>query len=105
MTTLTIPQLEKWFRKRLRAKSKDFIKKAEKTYKVVDRALKDVQSVARDLRNASSDDDAEVEGIATRFAMKIDEIVAEFDLRKEITYEGTEAMQAEIQRFIQELWG
>ncbi|MHA1247948.1 MAG: hypothetical protein ACTSPE_11520 [Candidatus Thorarchaeota archaeon] len=105
MTTLTIPQLEKWFRKRLRAKSKDFIKKAEKTYKVVDRALKDVQSVARDLKNASSDDDAEVEGIAARFAMKIDEIVAEFDLRKEITYEGTEAMQAEIQRFIQELWG
>ncbi|MGQ4871000.1 MAG: hypothetical protein ACP6IT_04110, partial [Candidatus Thorarchaeota archaeon] len=105
MTTLTIPQLEKWFRKRLRAKSKDFIKKAEKTYKVVDRALKDVQSVARDLKNASSDDDAEVEGIAARFAMKIDEIVAEFNLRKEITYEGTEAMQAEIQRFIQELWG
>ncbi|MHA1740916.1 MAG: hypothetical protein ACTSVD_02365 [Candidatus Thorarchaeota archaeon] len=105
MTTLTIPQLEKWFRKRLRAKSKDFIKKAEKTYKVVDRALKDVQSVARNLKNASSDDDAEVEGIAARFAMKIDQIVAEFDLRKEITYEGTEAMQAEIQRFIQELWG
>ncbi len=49
--------------------------------------------------------DRGVEGIAARFAMKIDEIVAEFNLRKEITYEGTEAMQAEIQRFIQELWG
>ncbi len=106
MTTLTIPQLQKWYRKKLRAKSKDFIKKAQKSYKAVDRALKEVQAVARELREASSsEDDSETEGIAARFAMKIDEIVAAFDLQKEITYEGTEAMQAEIQRFIQELWG
>jgi len=107
MTKLTIPQLEKWYRKKLRSKSKDFIKKAEKSYKAVDRALKEVQAVARELReaSASSDEESDVEGIAARFAAKIDEIVEAFDLRTEITYEGTEAMQAEIQRFIQELWG
>ena len=48
-------------------------------------------------------DDAD--GIASRFAMKVKEIVDDFYVDKEITYEGTEAMQGEIQRFIQELWG
>ncbi len=105
MTTLTLPQLEKWYRKKLREKSKEFIKKAERSYKIVDHALKDVQSVARSLRDSSSNEDSEVEGIATRFAQKIDEIVEGFDIKADISYFGTEAMQAEIQHFIQELWG
>ncbi|MHA1770303.1 MAG: hypothetical protein ACTSYL_02110 [Candidatus Thorarchaeota archaeon] len=105
MTTLTIPQLEKWYRKRLRAKSKDFIKKAERSYRIVDHALKDVQSVARALRDSSSNEDSEIEGIASRFALKIDEIVNAFDMKADITYSGTESMQSEIQHFIQELWG
>lgn len=105
MTTLTVPQLEKWYRKRLRAKSKEFVKKAERSYKIVDRALKDVQEVARSLRESSTTEGSEIEGIATRFAMKIDEIVERFDIKADITYEGTETMQSEIQRFIQELWG
>jgi len=37
--------------------------------------------------------------------MKIEEIVSDFYVDREITYENTEAMQSEIQRFIQELWG
>jgi hypothetical protein len=37
--------------------------------------------------------------------MKLKEIVADFYVEKEITYESTENMQGEIQRFIQELWG
>jgi hypothetical protein len=37
--------------------------------------------------------------------LKIGEIVSDFYVDKDITYENTEAMQSEIQHFIQELWG
>ncbi len=104
MTELTIDQLQKWYRKRLSKKSKEFVKQAEKSYKVVERTLKDIELIAHELKE-SSDEDMENEGIATRFAQKISEIVQNFELRNDVTYSNTEIMQDEIQRFIQELWG
>ena len=41
MTTLTVEQLQKWYKKQLQKKSSDFIKQAERSYKVVERTLKD----------------------------------------------------------------
>ncbi len=107
MARLTIQELEKWYRARLADKSKEFVKRAEKSYKTVEVSLKEIQSVAQELKGDAGDADSDVEsaGIAIRFAMKIDEIVRKFSVRTEITYENTESMQSEIQRFIQELWG
>jgi len=104
MTTLTVEQLDKWYRKRLATQSKDFIKRAEKSRKNVSQTLKDVGVVAGNLEE-SAKDDSETIGIASRFAMKLDDTVKGFDVAQDITYESTEAMQEEIQRFIQELWG
>ncbi len=104
MTTLDVDQLDKWYRKRLATKSKDFVKRAEKSYKNVKQTLKDVGTIAGDLED-SAKDDSETIGIASRFAMKLDSIVKNFDVESDISYESTEAMQEEIQRFIQELWG
>ena len=104
MTNLNVEQLQKWYRKQLRKKSKDFIKQAEKSYKIVETALKDIGEVSKQFQE---DEDEEIEsgGIAARFALKIEEIVSDFYVDKEITFENTEAMQSEIQHFIQELWG
>ncbi|TFG32363.1 hypothetical protein EU528_03820 [Candidatus Thorarchaeota archaeon] len=102
MTSLTVEQLQKWYRKQLKNKSSDFLKQAEKSYKIVERALVDVEELVKAFENEEID---ETDGIASRFALKVKEIVEDFDVDKDITYEGTEAMQAEIQRFIQELWG
>ncbi|MHA1577919.1 MAG: hypothetical protein ACTSU3_11205, partial [Candidatus Thorarchaeota archaeon] len=100
MTSLTVEQLQKWYRKQLAKKSSDFVKHAERSYKVVERALQDVE----DLSKAFEDEDIEdLDGIATRFALKVREIVKDFYIDNEITYENTESMQSEIQRFIQEL--
>ncbi len=102
MTNLNVEQLQKWYRKQLKNKSSDFLKHAERSYKVVERALQDVEELSK----AFDDDEIEdVDGIASRFALKVKEIVKDFYVDKEITYETTEAMQGEIQRFIQELWG
>lgn len=102
MTKLNVEQLQKWYRKQLAKKSSDFVKHAERSYKVVERALQDVEELSK----AFQDEDIEdLDGIASRFAMKVKEIVADFYVNKEITYENTETMQSEIQRFIQELWG
>jgi hypothetical protein len=105
MTTLTIDQLGKWYNKRLANKSKDFVKKAEKSYKKVERALKDIEALSKDLLDASEEDDSESQGISSRFAMKISDIVANFYVDKRITHANTEAMVDEIQNFIKELWG
>ena len=104
MTTLDVDRLDKWYRKRLATQSKDFIKRAEKSYKNVKQTLKDVGTIAGELED-SAKDDSETIGIASRFAMKLDSIVKGFDVESDITYESTEAMQEEIQRFVQELWG
>ncbi|MHA2600657.1 MAG: hypothetical protein AM324_000820 [Candidatus Thorarchaeota archaeon SMTZ1-83] len=104
MTTLTIDQLEKWYRKRLSKQSKEFTKKAEKSYKVVERTLKDIRELSRDLKG-TDDDEPESIGIATRFAMKVEEVTEDFYVDKEITHGSTEALQDEIRSFIQELWG
>lgn len=104
MTSLTIEHLEKWYKKRLADKSKDFVKQAERSYKVVERSLKDVQAIAETLKEASAEEDEESEGIAARFAMKISEIVDNFDVKKTITYESTEALQIQIDRFIRDVW-
>ncbi len=104
MTTLTIDQLQKWYKKQLAKRSKEFIKRAEKSYKVVEHTLKDIEAVSRELK-VSEDDDPESEGIVARFAQKISEIVQSFELRKDVSYANTETMQEEIQHFIQELWG
>lgn len=102
MNKLTVEQLQKWYRKQLSKKSSDFVKHAERSYKVVERALQDVEELSK----AFEDEDAEdLDGIASRFALKVREIVKDFYIDKEITYENTESMQSEIQRFIQELWG
>lgn len=92
MTNLNVEQLQKWYRKQLRNKSKDFIKQAEKSYKVVETALKDIGEVSQQFRE---DEEEEIEsgGIGARFALKIGEIVSDFYVDKEITYENTEAMQ------------
>ncbi|MFX0107520.1 MAG: hypothetical protein ACFE7R_04485 [Candidatus Hodarchaeota archaeon] len=105
MTTLTVEQLQKWYKKRLSNKSKDFRKKAEKSYRIVERALKDVQELSRELKDPAEDDDPDSVGISTRFAMKIEEITSDFYVDKEITFESTENLQEEIKSFIQELWG
>ncbi|MEM2142251.1 MAG: hypothetical protein QXS20_00170 [Candidatus Thorarchaeota archaeon] len=105
MVTLTIPKLMSWYHKQLADRSKEFVRRAEKSYKVVERSLKEIQIAARDLKDDTDSEDPETAGISTRFAIKVDEIVTNFDIKREITYENTEAMMAEIQRFIQELWG
>jgi hypothetical protein len=105
MTTLTIEQLQKWYRKRLAKMSKDFTKKAEKSYKVAERSLKDIQEMSRNLKEPGEDDDTDSTGIATRFAMKVEDITNDFYVGKDITYESTEALQDGIRSFIQELWG
>jgi len=102
MTSLTVEQLQKWYRKQLKNKSSEFLKQAEKSYKVVEGALQDVEELAKIFEEEEID---ETDGIASRFALKVKEIVDDFYVDKEITYEGTEKMQGEIQRFIQELWG
>ncbi|MDH4212796.1 MAG: hypothetical protein OEV85_02645 [Candidatus Thorarchaeota archaeon] len=104
MTNLTVDQLQKWYRKQLTKKSGEFVKQAERSYKVVERALKDVQEMVKAFES-DGEDDPESSGIAARFGLKLKEIVSDFYVEKEITYESTEAMQGEIQRFIQELWG
>jgi len=105
MTTLTVEQLEKWYRKQLSKRSKEFRKKAERSYKIVERSLKDIQELSKNLKDTTEDENGEQIGIASRFAMKIDDIANDFYVEKEITYESTEGLQQEIQRFIQELWG
>jgi hypothetical protein len=102
MTNLNVEQLQKWYRKQLKKKSSEFLKQAEKSYKVVEGALQDIEELTKEFE---AEDVDEVDGIASRFAMKVKEIVDNFYVHKEITYEGTEIMQGEIQRFIQELWG
>ena len=102
MTTLTVEQLQKWYKKQLHKKSSDFIKQAERSYKVVERTLKDVEHIVSTFESEEAD---EGDGIAVRFALKLKEIIDDFYVDKEITYESTELMQGEIQRFIQELWG
>ncbi len=104
MTNLNVEQLQKWYRKQLKKQSKDFIKQAEKSYKIVETALKDIEEVSRMFKE-EDDEELESGGIAARFALKINEIVSGFYVDKDITYENTEAMQSEIQHFIQELWG
>ncbi|MFW9793997.1 MAG: hypothetical protein ACFFEE_06840, partial [Candidatus Thorarchaeota archaeon] len=105
MTNLTVEQLQKWYRKQLRNKSKDFIKQAERSYKIVKTTLNDIEVLSKEFQEEEDIDDIESGGIASRFAMKIGEIVDDFYVDKDITYENTENMQREIQRFIQELWG
>jgi hypothetical protein len=104
MTNLTVEQLQKWYKKQLTKKSSEFIKQADRSYKVVERTLKDVQELVK-VFEGDADDDPESSGIAARFGMKLKEIVSDFYVGNEITYESTEAMQGEIQKFIQELWG
>jgi len=104
MTNLNVEQLQKWYRKQLRNKSKDFIKQAEKSYRIVETALKDIEKLSKEFKD-EEDEELESGSIAARFAQKIGEIVSDFYVDQEITYENTEAMQNEIQRFIQELWG
>ena len=104
MTNLNVEQLEKWYRKQLRDKSKDFIKQAEKSYRIVETALKDIEEVSQQFKE-EEEEELESGGIAARFALKVGEIVSDFYVDKDITYENTEAMQSEIQHFIQELWG
>ena len=104
MTNLNVEQLQKWYRKQLKNQSKDFIKQAEKSYRIVETALKDIEEVSRQFKD-EEDEELESGGIAARFALKINEVVSGFYVDKDITYENTEAMQSEIQHFIQELWG
>lgn len=105
MTTLTISQLEKWYRKKLKSESKEFVKQAEKSYKIVERALSDVDEMAKSIKEMGEEDDPDQAGTATRFAMKIREIVVAFGVKTEITYASTETMQVDIQYLIQEIWG
>ena len=102
MTNLNVDQLQKWYRKQLQKKSSDFLKLAERSYKIVEGALQDIEELSKAFEDDDIDD---LDGIASRFALKVKEIVKDFYVDKEITYENTEAMQGEIQRFIQELWG
>jgi hypothetical protein len=104
MTTLTIDQLQKWYRKRLSKQSKDFTKKADKSYKVVERTLKDIRDLSKDLKE-TDDDEPDSIGIATRFAIKVEDITEDFYVDKVISHGSTEALQEEIRAFIQELWG
>lgn len=102
MTELNVEQLQKWYRKQLQKKSAEFIKQAERSYKIVERALQDVEELVKAFKDEEIED---TDGIASRFALKVKEIVDNFYVDKNITYEATEIMQAEIQKFIQELWG
>ncbi|MHA1135471.1 MAG: hypothetical protein ACTSSE_03210 [Candidatus Thorarchaeota archaeon] len=102
MTNLNVEQLQKWYRKQLQKKSGEFIKQAERSYKIVESALQDVEELVKAFEEEDVD---KIDGIASRFALKVKEIVENFYVDKNITYEGTEIMQSEIQRFIQELWG
>ncbi|MFQ5832319.1 MAG: hypothetical protein ACE5H4_06440 [Candidatus Thorarchaeota archaeon] len=104
MTTLTVDQLQKWYRKRLSNRSKEFKKKAERSYKVVERTLKDIKDLSRNLRE-TGEDEPDSMGIATRFAMKVEDITADFYVDKEVTHQSMEDLQEEIRAFIQELWG
>jgi hypothetical protein len=104
MTNLTVEQLQKWYKKQLAKKTGEFVKQAERSYKVVEHTLKDVEELVKAFE-VEGEDDPESSGIAARFGLKVKEIVSDFYVEKEITYESTEAMQSEIQRFIQELWG
>jgi hypothetical protein len=104
MTNLTVEQLQKWYKKQLAKKTGEFVKQAERSYKVVEHTLKDVEELVKAFE-VEGEDDPESSGIAARFGLKVKEIVSDFYVEKEITYESTEAMQGEIQRFIQELWG
>lgn len=104
MTNLNVEQLQNWYRKQLRNKSKDFIKQAEKSYRIVETTLKDIEELSQEFKE-EEDEELESGGIAARFASKIGEIVSGFYVDRDITYENTEAMQSEIQHFIQELWG
>jgi len=104
MTNLNVEQLQKWYRTQLRNKSKDFIKQAEKSYRIVETTLKDIEELSKEFKE-EEEEELESGGIAARFALKIGEIVSEFYVDREITYENTEAMQSDIQHFIQELWG
>ena len=104
MTNLNVEQLQNWYRKQLRNQSKDFIKQAEKSYRIVETALKDIEEVSQQFKE-EEEEELESGGIAARFALKVGEIVSDFYVDKDITYENTEAMQSEIQHFIQELWG
>lgn len=102
MTGMTIEQLQKWYRNQLQKKSSEFIKQAERSYRIVERTLKDVGLLVKEFEDEVTD---EGDGIAARFGLKLKEITEDFYVDQEITYESTEAMQAEIQRFMQELWG
>ncbi|MBN2228775.1 MAG: hypothetical protein JW779_04205 [Candidatus Thorarchaeota archaeon] len=104
MTNLTVEQLQKWYRKQVQKKSSDFLKQAEKSYKIVERALKDIEELVKAFA-VEDEDDPESSGIAARFAFKVKEMIDNFYVDKEISYESTKAMQSEIQKFIQELWG
>ncbi len=104
MTTLTVDQLQKWYRKRLSNRSKEFKKKAERSYKVVERTLKDIKDLSRDLKEAGEDEPDSM-GIATRFAIKVEDITADFYVDTEVTHQSMEDLQEEIRAFIQELWG
>ncbi|TXT57493.1 MAG: hypothetical protein BAJATHORv1_10195 [Candidatus Thorarchaeota archaeon] len=103
MTQLDIDSLSKWYRKQLKKKSKDFRKNAEKSYKSVGRTLKDIEELSKDLLKEATEEDSE--GTATRFGLKLRELVDGFEVDQDITYESTEDMQAEIQQFINDLWG
>lgn len=103
MTTLTIDQFDKWYCKRLVECSKDFIGNAKKSRKNVKHIFEDIKKVASDLED-SARNDFEIIGIASRFAIKLDDIVKGFNVAQDITYESTEVMQADIQFFIRELW-
>ena len=104
MTNLTVEQLQKWYLKQLRNKSKDFIKQAERSFKIIETTLKDIEELSKEFTE-EEDDEIESGGIASRFALKIGEVVNDFYVDKDINYENTEALQREIQHFIQELWG
>ncbi len=102
MTNLTVEQLQKWYRNQLKKSSKDFLKQAERSYKIVESALKDIEELVREFE----DEEADEQDMATsvRFAGKVKEIVDDFYVEQEITYESTELLQSEIQRFVQDLW-
>ncbi|MFW9847842.1 MAG: hypothetical protein ACFFF4_01815 [Candidatus Thorarchaeota archaeon] len=105
MRTMTITELEKWYLKKLADKSKDFRKLAEKSYKIVKTAAIDIKAVAAALKDASEKEDEESQGTLSRFADKINSIVATLEVQQEITYESTEQMQEDVQYFIQEIYG
>lgn len=105
MTTLTVEQLDKWYRKTLSKRTKDFVKIAERSFKIVERSLKDIEELAHELAESSGEEETESEGIASRFAMKINDIVENFVVATEVTYATTEAMKDETQKFMQDLWG